>query len=64
MDLPNLISRMNPFPILGLLGGISHFLQILIEHLSRDTGFPTMWHLTNVDSDEPVHPPIKLRNSK
>ena len=26
--------------------------------------FPTMWHLTCVDSDEPLQPPVRLRNSK
>ena len=32
--------------------------------MSRDTWFPAMWHLASVDSDEPVQPPLKLRNSK
>ena len=26
--------------------------------------FPTMLHFDNLDSDEPVQPPFKLRNSK
>ena len=26
--------------------------------------FPTMWHFTSEDSDKPVQPPFKLRNSK
>ena len=32
MDFPTLISRMNLFPIFGVLGGIFHFFQIFIEH--------------------------------
>ena len=32
--------------------------------MSRDTWFPTMLHLTWLDSDEPVQPLVKLRNSK
>ena len=26
--------------------------------------FPTMWHFDMCDSDEPLHPHFKLRNSK
>ena len=32
MDLPTLISRTSPFPILGMLGSIYHFPIILIQH--------------------------------
>ena len=34
------------------------------SYLSLNTWFPTMWHLTSVDSDEPVQPPFQLRNAK
>ena len=42
----------------------SHTGLIQTEHMSRAMWFPTMWHLTSVDSDEPVQPPFRLRNSK
>ena len=32
MDTPTLDSRTRPFPVLGVLVGIYHFYQILIEH--------------------------------
>ena len=32
MDMPTIISRTSQFPILGVLGAIFHFIQILIEH--------------------------------
>ena len=43
--------------------------ELLVEFLNlfiwaATTWFPTMWHLTSVDSDEPVHSPFKFRNSK
>ena len=31
MDLTPIISKMSPFPILGVSGGIFHFFQILIK---------------------------------
>ena len=37
---------------------------IVSIQLRRGMRFPTMWHLTCVDSDEPLQPPVKLRNSK
>ena len=38
---------------------------LCILHMSRDMRFPTIWHfLTWIDSDEPLQPPCKLRNSK
>ena len=36
----------------------------LQHNMSRDMWFQTMWHFDSVDSDEPVQPPFKLRNSK
>ena len=33
-------------------------------YLSRGMRFPTICILTSVDSDEPLQPPFKLRNSK
>ena len=41
----------------------SWFLYFVLL-MSQCLRFPTMWHLTSVDSDEPVQPPLKLRNSK
>ena len=35
-----------------------------VNEMSRDMWFPTIGILTSVDSDEPVKPPFKLRNSK
>ena len=31
---------------------------------SRDIWFPTMWHFDNVDSNEPVQPPFRLKTLK
>ena len=33
MDPPTRISRTRSFPMLGVLGGVFHFIQILIEHI-------------------------------
>ena len=44
--------------------GISGIWKLTRDHMSHDMWFPTMWHLTCVDSDKPVQPPVKLRNSK
>ena len=33
MNLLTCIRRTSPFPILGVLGGIFHFIQILIQHI-------------------------------
>ena len=38
--------------------------DVMVIHMSRDMWFPTMCDLTSVDSDEPLQPPFKLRNSK
>ena len=35
-----------------------------VKTMSHGMRFSTMWHLTCVDSDEPLQPPFKLRNSK
>ena len=35
-----------------------------IHNMSHNMRFPTMWHLTSKDSDEPLQPPFKPRNSK
>ena len=40
------------------------FRETTLLHMSRDLLFPTMWHFTSVDSDEPVLTPFKFRNSK
>ena len=34
------------------------------SNMSRYIGFPTIWHLACVDSDEPLQPAFKLFNSK
>ena len=54
------------YEILTPLQSVSGKMEIykINKKLSRDMRFPTMWHLTSVDLDEPVQPPIKLRNSK
>ena len=47
MEIPTLINWASPFPFKELLGGIFHFIQILIEHsVSKQAGptfpiFPT-----------------------
>ena len=51
----------------GLVGQDSFNLSegsIYDIHFSRDMCFQQCGILTSVDSDEPVQPPFKLRNSK
>ena len=38
--------------------------QIRWRTISKCMRLPAMWHLTCVDSDEPLQPPFKLRHSK
>ena len=38
--------------------------DFVMKNLSRCMRFPTILHLTSVDSDEPLQPPFKLRNSR
>ena len=34
---------------------------LCVFKMSLDTRFPTMWHFTSVDSDEPVQTPLSLK---
>ena len=43
MNFPISISRMSPFQILGVLSGIFHFIQILIEHSVSKQWIPWSW---------------------
>ena len=71
-DLLGQPSHMHRETLKILLGRFRNYLtQMVIErpstkitNLRRGMRFPTMWHLTCVDSDEPLQPPFKLRNSK
>ena len=38
--------------------------KVFFLYWSQCMRFPTMWHLTTVDSGEPLQPPSKLRHSK
>ena len=42
----------------------SEVVETLIEEVSPDMRFPAMWHMTSVNSYEPVQPPLKLIHSK